>query len=488
MKLDMETWCETRRLRMVEKASFAEIAKTFGVSERTARKWFARESAPEKARRSRTVALDAHADTIRKLAAEYDHAPARVFRRLQESGVATSLRSVQRWMERNSAKAAEKRVFNLLSFEPGEAAQTDFGSCGTILFGDTPRRLSVCVTVLCHSRLMHAEFIPCERQEHFLACQRHAFEAFGGVPRKLIVDNCRCAVLAHRPGQVSWNPGFLAFCNHYSVKPVACTPRHPWAKGIVERMVGYVKDNVAKGRRYSCIEEANAHLADWLANHANPRKHGSTGFVPEAVFRESERGCLLPLPSRPFPCVRTETRIPDPYARVEFDGNFYSVPVNAANAVITLKASPDEVLLYHAEALVARHARCYARRQNISLPEHTQKTRSLLPPARRQNARNDFLKLGAEAAEFLRGVELRTPNVTGELLKMLALRQMYGEEAFQRALHEAVAHAAFRAAYLEHLLTRPRGVPDTSPLRIPHAADQMEIPTPATDMDIYKVE
>ena len=45
----------------------------------------------------------------------------------------------------------------------------------------------------------------------------------------------------------------------------------------------------------------------------------------------------------------------------------------------------------------------YARRQNISLPEHTRKTRNLLPLARLQNARNDCLKPGTEAAEFLRG-------------------------------------------------------------------------------------
>jgi len=464
------------------------IHNTFGVNERTVRKWFALKTVPEKGQRNRMISLDSHANAIRKLASEYDNMPLKVFRRLHESGVTTSLRSVQRWMEKNITRTGEKRVFNLLSFEPGEAAQTDFGSCGTIIFGETPRRLSVCVTVLCHSRFMHAEFIPCERQEHFLSCQRHAFEAFGGVPRKLIVDNCRCAVLAHRPGEVSWNPGFLAFCNHYSIKPVACTPRHAWAKGIVERMVGYIKDNVAKGRHYSCIEEANAHLADWLATYANPRKHGSTGFVPETVFRESECRRLLALPARPFPCLRTETRIPDHYARVQFDGNFYSVPGNATNAVVTLKASPEEVLLYHAEVLVARHVRCYAKRQNISLPEHTQRTRNLLPPAKRQNARNDFLKLGAEAAEFLQGLELRTPNTTGELLKMLALRQMFGEEAFQRVLHEAVVHTAFRAAYLEHLLTRPLAVPDASPLRIPYAADQMEIPSPVTDMDIYKVE
>ena len=72
------------------------IHNTFGVNERTVRKWFALKTVPEKGQRNRMISLDSHANAIRKLASEYDNMPLKVFRRLHESGVTTSLRSVQR--------------------------------------------------------------------------------------------------------------------------------------------------------------------------------------------------------------------------------------------------------------------------------------------------------------------------------------------------------------------------------------------------------
>jgi len=487
MRLDCETYHEIRRLKQVERLSATEIAAQYGVSDRTVRKWLALPAPPDGSpTRKREAALDAHGERILKLAGEYGRSSARICRRLQELGISTSLRSVQRWLACHGAEAKGVKTFNELAFEPGEAAQTDFGSCGFLTFDGVPRRLSVCVTVLCHSRMMYAEFIPCERQEHFLACQRHAFESFGGVPRKLIVDNCRCAVLRHGPAEVTWNPGFLAFCGHYSVKPVACTPRTPWAKGIVERMVGYIKSNLCEGRQFHSLEEANAVLGDWLGTVANARFHRSTGCIPRDLFAESERKSLLPLPAVPFQCVRTETRIPDHYGRVEFDRNHYSLPERSAGHAVTLKASPDEIMLYDAGELVARHARSYSSGKVVSLPEHTENARKRLPAAQRQNARTDFLATGAEAAIFLKALEERMADVTPELLKMLALRSMFGDEAFRRTLHEAVEHGAFRAAYLEHLLARPGTPLAPAPLRIPAAGDLMELKTPNADMAIYR--
>lgn len=487
MRLDCETYHEVRRLKQVEHLSTAGIAAQYGVSERTVRNWLALSAPPDgTSSRTRKSALDGHEERLVKLTDEYGGSAARLYRRLKEMGVSTSLRSVQRWLACHGAEARGRKIFNELSFEPGEAAQTDFGSCGFLTFDGVPRRLSVCVTVLCHSRMMYAEFIPCERQEHFLSCQRHAFEAFGGAPRKLVVDNCRCAVLRHGPMQVTWNPGFLAFCGHYSVKPVACTPRTPWAKGIVERMVGYIKSNLCGGRQFHSLEEANAVLHDWLGTVANTRFHRSTGCVPRELFTESEKGSLLPLPSFPFQCVRTETRIPDHYGRVEFDRNRYSLPERSAGHAVTLKASPDEILLYDEGELVARHPRSYSAGKIISIPEHTENTRRRLPAARRQNARMDFLALGPEAAAFLKALEERVADVTSELMKLLALRSMYGDDAFGRALHEAVEHGAFRAAYLEHLLARPGTPLAPAPLRIPTAGDLMELKTPGADMDIYR--
>ena len=485
----LQRYYEAKRLREVEQKTLVQIGDELGISERSVRRLLAMKEPPqERIHRERKISLVEHEETIQKIINEYGENTSKIYVKLTEYGVKTSLRSVQRWMQENRGKKP-RRVFNLLEFAPGEAAQTDFGSCHTIQFGSTERRLSVCVTVLCHSRLMYAEFIPCERMEHFLTCQRHAFEFFGGVPRKLIVDNCRCAVKRHHAGVVDWNPKFQAFCGHYRVKPIACTPRTPWAKGIVERMVGYIKNNVVGRRSFSCLEEANAVLSDWIASVANARVHKSTKAIPEKIFHEVEQSQLLALPVIPFPCELVECRVPDRYSRVAFDQNFYSIPSKCAQKVITLKATPKDVFLYDSDGLlIAHHPRCYDRNKFISSSDHIAQVRAQSSSAQKQNAKNDFLSLGKDAADFLHGLEENTLNVTSELLKLLTLRKTYGDNLFLRALHEAVHYQAFRAAYIEHLLLSPAVGRDISPLRIPLASDLMEIPTPIPDFNIYKVK
>jgi transposase len=69
------------------------------------------------------------------------------------------------------------------------------GAFGSVAVGQTRRRLSFFVMVLCYSRLMYVEFTVSQTMEHFLACHQHAFEAFGGVPQNVMADN-----LTHRSG------------------------------------------------------------------------------------------------------------------------------------------------------------------------------------------------------------------------------------------------------------------------------------------------
>ena len=479
-----ENWHEARRLHLAEHLSCAAVARRIGVSERTVRRWVSSETppAPGRARPSR---LDASRDLVMKIGGECDFQPSRVLGRLRELGIDTSLRSVQRFLALHRPQPAP-RVYNQLSFTPGEAAQTDFGSCGFIELDGHRRRLSVCVTVLCHSRMLYAEFIPCERLEHFLSCQLHAFEAFGGAPRNLIVDNCKCAVLRHEPGRVTWNPDFQAFCGHYRIRPVACTPRTPWAKGIVERMVGYVKDAFVRGRCFFSLEEANSRLQAWL-EEANMRTHGTTRMIPAEMLGQ-ERKALLELAGPPFPCRRLEMRNPDRYCRISFDGNFYSLPPEAAGKTVEVSATPAEVICYQNGRLLTSHRRNYGRNNVVEKPEHVAPVRRRLPAAGAQNARRDFLALGGSPPAFLEGLESRSFRVISDLRCLLALHDMYGTELFQRSLGEAVRYHAFQAAYVENLLKRKPRPDNDFPLRIPRAGDQMNIRTPEPSMEIYSLK
>jgi transposase len=140
-------------------------------------------------------------------------------------------------------------AFLTLSFAPGECAQVDWGSWGTVAVGETRRRLSLFVMVLCYSRLLYVEFTLSQTMEQFLACHQNAFAFFGNrVPEKIMVDNLKSAVLRRITGAAPvLNPRYLDFAQHCGFRIVACNKGKGNEKGRVESGVGYVKKPPVSG-------------------------------------------------------------------------------------------------------------------------------------------------------------------------------------------------------------------------------------------------
>jgi len=98
-----------------------------------------------------------------------------------------SYNTIKRYVRKIRPRRSEPYL--KLSFAPGECAQVDWGSFGSVNVGNTRRRLSFFVMVLCYSRFMYVEFTVSQTMEHWLSCHQHAFEFFGGVPDRVMVDN-----------------------------------------------------------------------------------------------------------------------------------------------------------------------------------------------------------------------------------------------------------------------------------------------------------
>jgi len=91
-----------------------------------------------------------------------------------------------------------------LSFEPGDAAQVDFGAGPTLIHPDgQPRRTWAFVMTLCHSRHQYVEFVWDQSVATWLGCHRRAFEWFAAVPARLIIDNAKCAMPLLRNSRAS---------------------------------------------------------------------------------------------------------------------------------------------------------------------------------------------------------------------------------------------------------------------------------------------
>ena len=485
--ISRELFWEIVRLHKVEKLNSTQIGARLAMAPRSVRRFMRLSDYPAKAaERERPCLLEQHATRIRSLLDSFAYTVSQLHARLAEDGISCSYRSLARYVKTIHPK--QPPAVMKLCFEPGEAAEVDFGSCGTIYCGQTQRRLSVCAVVLCHSRMLYAEFIPCERLEHFLACQQNALHYFGGSPRRMIVDNCRCAVLRHPgAGEVSYNPAFLDFCGHYGMKPTACSPRHPQSKGIVERAVGYIKHHFVDGRTFVSLDQANAALRVWLDEVANVRSHGTTERRPCDMLAE-ERPRLLPLAVEPYECVRIDSRTVDRFGRIHFDQNDYSVPHRLVGSILTVKAYPHKVAIYNGDMLVATHPRSYDRRQEIIMSEHHEDVMKRTKAARLQNLRSDFLRLAPAAADFLRRLEESTLDATAHLTRITALGEIHGRDALKKALDTALHFQVCKAEYIEHILsTASRQQPEQrGVLHVPNANGQLDLRVPTPDLSRFK--
>ena len=180
--------------------------------------------------------------------------------------------------------------------------------------------------VLSYSRKAYSEVVYRQTTENFIRCLEDAFWHFGGVPRRLVLDNLRAAVQ-----QADWfdpelNPKIEAFATHYGIAMLPTKPYTPRHKGKVERGVDYVQENGLKGHTFSDIEDENRHLRDWEQNVADTRLHGTTRQQVGKLFREVEKATLQPLPRERFPFFHEEQRTVHRDGHVEVAKAYYSAP------------------------------------------------------------------------------------------------------------------------------------------------------------------
>ena len=242
-------WAEIRRLAEIEKLSGWAISRRLHCSRHTVAAALKLDQPPMREVACRVSLLDAHRSKIDALLAKYPELSAvRVREEIARGpdGYTGSACTVRRYLR--TVRPARGRVYQEVHYEPAQAMQVDWGECGRVQVGDTTRKVSVFVAVLCYSRLMFIEFTLSQRKAEFYRGVVNALNFFGGSPRAIIFDNLKAAVINGSGRAACFHPEFLALCGYFCLQPIACERRDPESKGIVERGVRYVKHNALAGR------------------------------------------------------------------------------------------------------------------------------------------------------------------------------------------------------------------------------------------------
>jgi hypothetical protein len=341
--------------------------------------------------------------------------------------------------------------------------------------------------VLCYSRMMYVEFTVSQTMEHFLACHQHAFERFGGVPQKIMVDNLKSAVLKRALGEAPvLNPTYRDFANHYGFTVTPCNVGKGNEKGRVENAVGYVKKNFLAGLDIPDFSALGPAARHWLDTVANVRLHGETRQKPLDLWQQ-ETPYLSPLPLHPFDIATVSQVRASRQFRVTFETNRYSVPAHYAGQALTLKTYPDRLCISLGDNLIARHVRRYDRFQDIEHPDHPKPLLAQRKKARDQKLFMRFLALSGQAEAYYRELEQRRMNPHHHVRKIVALSDIYGAQAVARAMQDAFVYQAFSSEYIANLLEqRQRFTPEASALHLTRRADLLEVQLEPPDLSLYQ--
>jgi transposase len=192
----------------------------------------------------------------------------------RKHGYAGSVHALHRFIRRAVPTTPVATV--MLDFAVGEQAQVDFGSGPLITDRQTNATFKTWffVMTLAWSRHQYAEVVRDQSVATWLACHRHAFEWFNGVPRKVRIDNPKCAITkaCYYEPTVQRAYGELALGYGFIIDP--CPVADPAKKGRVEAGVKYIKGNFAPLREFHSVAQANEQLRAWVLGEAGNRIHG----------------------------------------------------------------------------------------------------------------------------------------------------------------------------------------------------------------------
>lgn len=259
---------------------------------------------------------------------------------------------------------------------PGEKLFVDFaGSTVTVRSRDGGPSIEaqIFVAVLGYSNYTFMYAVPSQATAHWLECHDACFANLGGVPKWVVPDNLKAAVIRREGGQVVLNPAYRACLTHFGTAALPTGARKPKEKSKAEVGVQIVQRLVLFRIRdfdFFSMAELNAELTR-RTKLVNARLFKKMRGSRLQRFEETERATLQPLPGSPFEMSewRYGVRVGDDY-HVEHERSYYSTPSELRGERVDLRITASTVEIMSRGRRVALHLLANSEGSVVTIPEH----------------------------------------------------------------------------------------------------------------------
>ncbi|HMV94493.1 MAG TPA: IS21 family transposase, partial [Thauera aminoaromatica] len=352
MVIRKETEAEILRLHHAEKWPPGTIATHLGVHHSVVRRVLAADGAPP-VRPQRPTRIDAFLPFVQESLRRYPGLlSSRLYQMCKERGYRGSADHFRHMIARHRPPRPSEAFLRTTAL-PGEHGQVDWAHFGKLRIGRAEHALLAFVGVLSYSRRIFLRFYLDQRLENFLRGHVAAFAAWNGLPRVLIYDNLKSAVLDRRGDAILFNPKLVAFATHYrfEIRPAAVARGNE--KGRVERAIGYVRTSFWPARRFVDLADLNAQADAWCAGEASERPWSDDRAKTVGAAFADEQPRLLPLPANAYSTEEVVMAKVGKTPHVRFAANDYSVPHTLVRRTLEVRATLERVRVLVDGAVVA---------------------------------------------------------------------------------------------------------------------------------------
>jgi len=338
------------------------------------------------------------------------------------------------------------------------------------------RPAQIFVAVLGASNLTYAEASWTQALPDWIAAHTRVFTAIAGIPRLLVPDNTKVAVIKSCLYDPVINRTYSEMAAHYGTAVLPARPRRPRDKAKVESAVLIIERWLLgrlRHRRYYSLDELNATIRELVRQLNDERPLRRLGVTRRALFEELDRPKLRSLPAEPYSFAEWRVRRVGIDYHVEVEKHYYSVPYRFARKEVEARLTPQTVEIFLKGERIAAHRRGSGNYQYTTLPEH-------MPASHRRYADWTIERIRREAAAI--------GPATAALCELILERRPHPEQGFRACRgivrlrtfgHERLEAAATRAielgtlnypsvrSILEHKLDRQprrRRPTDTTPI------------------------
>jgi len=299
-----------------------------------------------------------------------------------------------------------------------------------------------------------------QKQEDFIYSHVMCYNFFGGVPRVVVPDNLKSAIISNNKNGVVVNESYADLNRHYGVIVDPARPRKPKDKPKAEQGVQAIQRYILarlRHHKFFSVDELNEAMAELLDRYNNKIiKHLQKSRTE--LFNELDAPYLNPLPQNNYIYKQFKLAKVNQDYHITLEKCNYSVPFKYIKEEVEVRYSTQSVYIYHKHSLIATHPRLRRVGDTSTLHEHMpsehQYVYEKMNPAR---LRSWATNIGEYASIFVEDAFTEVsykPQAYRKISAVLSLAKLYGNTQLELALMYAMQMRTITTKSIKSILDK----------------------------------